>query len=137
MDPHVCVNENALGSESLGAVAGYGISVIEVAVLCRIEFESAAIIQSGGNAVSSDGFNVRKVSISYAKRLVRRGELDAITRCEFMCDNAINTDACESAWTVSSSFSIFLFHCEQILVRLDSGDGCVRPGLNFCLLASA
>lgn len=49
MDAGVCVDEDALGSESLGTMTCNCIAVIEVAVFPRIELDATAIVGSGGN----------------------------------------------------------------------------------------
>lgn len=47
MDAGVGVNEDALGSEALGAVAGNGVAVIEMPMLLAIELDLAAIVETG------------------------------------------------------------------------------------------
>jgi len=44
------VHEDALGGEPLRAVAGNGVAVVEMAVLCWVEFDLAVVIETGGNA---------------------------------------------------------------------------------------
>ncbi len=41
------VDKDALGGESLGTMAGHGVAVVEVAMLCRIEFNRAPGIEAG------------------------------------------------------------------------------------------
>ena len=50
MDAGVGVDEDALGGESLGAVAGDGIAVVEMAMLAGVELDLAVIVEAGGNA---------------------------------------------------------------------------------------
>ena len=50
MDTRVGVNENPLGRESLGAMAGDSVTVIEVAMLDGSELDWAVIVQTGANA---------------------------------------------------------------------------------------
>ena len=79
MDACIRMNEHALGGQTLGTVAGDSIAIIEVAILRGIEFDLAIIVESCYEAaVGMDGFNDCKVAIGNAKRLVRRGKLNAI-----------------------------------------------------------
>ncbi len=58
MDAGIGVHEDALGGEALGAVAGDGVAVIEMAVFSGVEFDFAVVVEAGGNAtVRRDGFN--------------------------------------------------------------------------------
>ena len=50
MNTGVGVNQDALGGESLRAVTGNGITVIEVPVFGSIEFDAAIVIDSDGNS---------------------------------------------------------------------------------------
>jgi hypothetical protein len=75
----VGVDEDALGGEALGAVAGDGVAVVEVAMFGGIETGLASRFEAGRNsAFRSDGFDNRKVAIGNAERFVRCGELDAV-----------------------------------------------------------
>ena len=47
MDAGIGVDQDALGSEPLGAVARHSISVIEMAVLTWIEFKLAVVFKPG------------------------------------------------------------------------------------------
>lgn len=50
MHTRIGVDQDAFGGESLGAVAGDCVTVIEVAMLSRIEFDASVVIESRGNA---------------------------------------------------------------------------------------
>jgi hypothetical protein len=50
MDAGVRVDEDTLGGETLGAVAGDGISVVEVAVFAGVELNLLVIVQAGREA---------------------------------------------------------------------------------------
>ena len=95
----VGIDQDALGGESLGAVTGDGVAVIEMAMLtwrrircCRLLSRRAVICPSG-----RDGLDDGKVAIGDAKRLVRSGELNAVADGEFLRDFPIDADAGESA----------------------------------------
>jgi len=56
MDAGIGVDEDALGGESLGAVAGDCIAVIKVAVLGGVEFNLPVIFELGGDtAIERNG----------------------------------------------------------------------------------
>ena len=104
------VDENALGGETLGAVAGDGIAVVEVAMLAGVEFDLAVVVEAGGNAaIGRDGLDHGEVAIGDAKRLVGRGELDAVADGELAVDLSVDADAGEAARIVGSKFAGSLF----------------------------
>ena len=68
MDAGVGMDEDALGGESLGAVAGDGVAVIEVAMLGGIEFNLPVVVEPGGDsAIGRNGLDHGKVAIGDAK----------------------------------------------------------------------
>jgi len=94
MNAGIGVHEDALGGESLGTVAGHGIPMVEMAMFCGVEFDLAVVVETGRNAaVRRDGFDGGKVAVGDAKRLVGRGELDAVADRELAVDLAVNADA--------------------------------------------
>jgi len=81
MHARIGMNEDALGSESLGAVTGNGGTVIEMAMFCRIEFDSPSVIESRDNPVPRrNGFDDCEITIGDAERFVTHSELDPIPR---------------------------------------------------------
>jgi len=80
MDAGVSVNKDALAGESLGAVAGDRIAVIEVAVLGCIEFNLPIVVEPGGDAaISRNGFDDCEIAVGDSERFVWSRKLDAIT----------------------------------------------------------
>ena len=68
MDACIRVDEHTLGGETLGAVAGDGVAMIEVAILCGIEFDLAIVVESCNQAtIGMDGLDDGKVTIGNAK----------------------------------------------------------------------
>ena len=47
MDARIGINQDAFGSQTLGTVAGDGVTVIEMAVLAWIEFKLAVVFKAG------------------------------------------------------------------------------------------
>jgi hypothetical protein len=87
-------------------VAGDGIAMVKVAMLPWIEFNLLVIFQPPRDAaIRFNLFNHGKVAISDAKRLVRRGELDAIAFGEFSADLAVDADAGQAARVVGGLFT--------------------------------
>jgi hypothetical protein len=69
VDAGVGVHQNVLGSETLGTVAGDGVSVVEVAVVLGIEFARAVVVETDTNAATRrDGLNGGNVAICNAER---------------------------------------------------------------------
>ena len=93
----VGVNEDALGGEALGAVAGDGIAVVEMRMLAGVEFDLAVIAKACGDAaIGMDRFDDGKVAIRNAERFVGCGELDTLACGELSVDFLVDTDAGES-----------------------------------------
>ena len=85
------VDQDALGGESLGAVAGYGIPVIKVPMFFWIEFNLTIVFESADDAaIRIDPFNHRKVAIGDAKRPIGCGELDAFADTELAVDLSLS-----------------------------------------------
>ena len=104
VDAGVGVDEDALGGEALGAVAGDGIAVVEVAMLFGVELNLAVVVEAGGNAtIGRDGLDDGKVAIGDAERLVGRGELDAVADGKLPVDFAIDADAGQAARIVGGN----------------------------------
>jgi hypothetical protein len=83
MDTSIGVNQDTLGRESQGAVAGDGVAMIEVAVLAGAEFDPAIAFEPTRDAtIGCDGFNHGKAAIDDAKRLVWCGELNPVANRE-------------------------------------------------------
>jgi hypothetical protein len=47
VDAGIGIDENALGGEALGTVAGDGVAVVEVAVLLSVELSLAVAVETG------------------------------------------------------------------------------------------
>jgi hypothetical protein len=47
VDAGIGIDENALGGEALGTVAGDGVAVVEVAVLQSVELSLAVAVETG------------------------------------------------------------------------------------------
>jgi len=101
VDAGVGVDEDALGGETLGTVAGDGVAMIEMTVLCGVEFDLAVAVETGGNeAVGRNGFDDCKVAIGNTERLVGRGELDTVAGGKLTVDLPVDADAGQTAWVV-------------------------------------
>ena len=47
VDAGVGVHKDALGGETLGTVAGHGVTVVEVAMVLGVEFDLAVAVEAG------------------------------------------------------------------------------------------
>jgi putative ABC transport system ATP-binding protein len=74
MNAGIGMNQDSFGGETLGTVAGYGVAVVEVAVLASIEFDVPVVIQScPDSAVWFYGFDHGKVAVGAGEFVVIRG----------------------------------------------------------------
>ena len=102
----VGIDQDAFCGESLRAVAGDGISVVEVAMLTGVELYGPVVVESGGDLpIRPDGFDDGKVAIGDAERFVRSSELNTVADREFMRDFSIDADAGEAAGIVIGEFT--------------------------------
>ena len=75
----VHVNEDTVGSLSLAGVAGHGITVVEMRMLDRVEFNGAATIHPQTQAPDSvDALDGPQFAVRNFHFVGRRGELDAV-----------------------------------------------------------
>ena len=121
MNAGVSVDEDALGGEALGAVAGNGVAVVKMPVLCRIETDLASRFQAGRNAaIGCNRTDHGKVAVGDAKCFVGRGELDAIASGKLAVDLPVDADAGEAAGIVAGNFSIRFYDGKLIGYRVHS-----------------
>lgn len=138
MDAGIGMNENTLGGESLGAVAGDGIAVIEVAMLSGVELDLSTVVQAGREAaIGMDRFDDGEVAIGDAERLIRRSELNAVTGGEFSVCLLIDADACEAARVVCCEFAVLFRHCEQVRRWINCDHRSVAAGFDTDAFAAA
>ena len=70
MDARVGMNQNTFGGESLRAVTGDGVAVIEVPVLGGIEFHSAVVVEPCNNpTIEFDRLDDGEVAVGDAEML--------------------------------------------------------------------
>ena len=106
VDAGIGVNEDAVGGEALGTVAGDGIAVVKMTMISGVKLDLAVVVEARGNAaIRRNGLDDGKVAIGDAERFVRRGELDAVAYGELAVDFSIDTDAGETAGIVGGKFS--------------------------------
>src|ERR1700749_4538032 len=79
---HACVSidQDALRGESLGTVASYRITVIEMAMFAGVEFYPPVVVETGGNLpIMVDGLYDGKVAVGDAQPPVGSRELNTVT----------------------------------------------------------
>ena len=75
----VHVNQDTVGSLSLAGVAGHGITVVEMRMLGRIEFNRAATVHPQAQPpVFVDALDGPQLAVRNFELVGRRGELDAV-----------------------------------------------------------
>lgn len=137
VDASVGVNQGALGSETLGTVAGYGVAVVEVAVLAGIEFDVPLVVQScPDSTIWFDGFDHGKVAVGDAELFVGRGELNAIPNREIMDRLPKDADSGQAAGIIGGGFAGFLLDGQQILPGIYRGYGRIGTALDPCGFAA-
>jgi hypothetical protein len=74
--------------------SSHSVCVIKIAMLFGININPTIILEAAGDeSIGIDPFNYRKVAIGDSKRLVRHGELEAISFGEFPADFKMDADA--------------------------------------------
>ena len=125
------VDENTLGGEALGAVAGDGVAVVEMPMLAEVEFDLAVVVESGGETtIGVDLLDDGEVAIGNAERFVGRGELDAIAYGELVFDSSVNTDAGESARIIGDNFAVRFLNGELVGSWVDGDDRGITSSPN-------
>ena len=82
----------------LGAVAGDGVAVLEVAMLCRPVFDLPTAFQPRGDTpIRRNGLDHGKVAVANSKLMIGSRELNSVPNREVVCDLSIHTDAGEPA----------------------------------------
>ena len=92
----VDVHQNPVGGESLGAVAGDGIAMIEVPHLVGVERNGLAIVHADGKlSILTDALDGAEVTIGDAKLFVGRVKLQPVPDGKRPLDLAVGTDTVE------------------------------------------
>jgi hypothetical protein len=79
VDACISIDEDALGGQPLGAVAGDGVAVVKMPVFGGVEVDLAARIESDREvSIRRNRVDHGEVTIGHIQRLVGRGELDAV-----------------------------------------------------------
>jgi len=50
VNTRIRMHEDTVRSETLSAVAGDGVAVVEVTMVCRVELDVAVVVEAGGDA---------------------------------------------------------------------------------------
>ena len=138
MDAGIGVNEHAFCSDTLRALTGDGVAVVEMTMLAGTKFDLAITVDAGGEpGTGMDSLDGGEVTIGNAKRFVRRSELNAVANGEFPFNLPINADACEAAGIVGDMFLVRFFDREQVCRWVDGDDRSIGGGFNSNGLAAA
>ena len=107
VDAGIGVDEDAFGCESLGAVAGDGVAVVEMSMVTGVELDLPVVVEAGGEAaIGMDRLDNGEVTIGNAERFVGGGELDAVAYGELAVDFAIDANTGETAGIVGGKFLV-------------------------------
>ena len=132
VDACIGVYKDALRGEALGAVAGDGVAVVEMAMISGIEFDLAIVVEASGNpAIGRNRLDYGKVAIGDAERFVGRGELDAVTNGKLAVDLAIDADAGKAARIIGGLVRRIRFlDREEVCGGVDADDCSVGSSLD-------
>jgi len=132
MDAGVGVNEDAFGGETLGAVTGDGVAVVEVTMLARVEFDLAVVVVEACREpiIGMNRLDGPEVAIGNAKRFVGGCELDAVAYGELAVDLLVDADACKASGIVGRKLSVCFFDRELVCGWVDRYDRCVGGSFN-------
>src|SRR5579862_668630 len=120
------MDEYTLCSESLRAVTGDGVSVVEMTMLVGVEFDQAIVVEAGGQAtIGMDRLDRSHVAICNAERFVWGCELDAVAHGELAFDLLVDADACKAAGIVGRKLSVRFLDREFVCGWVDRGNRCV------------
>src|ERR1700733_4869258 len=106
MNVGIGVDKDPLGGKPLGAVAGDGVAVIEVAMLRGVELDLPVVIEPCSNSSAGrNGFDNGKVTVGDGEQFIRGRELNSVANREFMGNFTVDTDTSEAARVVCGGFA--------------------------------
>src|SRR5882757_10798939 len=96
MNIRVDIDENALCGETLRAMRGHGVAVVEVAHPVCIEGNGFAVVHSDGKLpIVAELLDGAKVTVGDTDLSIGRGELQAVADSEFAFDLAVGAYAAQ------------------------------------------
>src|SRR3984957_4571038 len=126
VDVGIAVDEDAFSSESLGAVTGDGVAVVEMTMLVGVEFDQAIVVEADGYAtIGVDRLDRGHVAICNVEGFVGGSKLDAFTYGELPFDLLIDADACKAAGIVGRKLSVRFLDREFVCGWVDRDNRCV------------
>jgi hypothetical protein len=126
VDARIGTNENAFGSEALGAVARDGIAVVEMTMLVGVEFDPAVAVEADGQAsIRVDCLDRRHVAICNAEPFVGGSKLDAVAQGKLALDLVVDADAGKAAGIVGRKLSVRFLDREFVCGWIDRDNRCV------------
>ena len=103
----VHIDEDAVFGQTLGAVAGNGIAVIEMLHPSGVKIEGSSVIHFHGQAiVIADGFDPAAITVVHVEILIIVRELDAITGRELTRKAGVNIDSAQTLRIVGHLLAI-------------------------------
>src|SRR5579885_3659722 len=112
-------------------MAGDGVTMIKVGMHFCVEFDLSSVLKPQRNvAVVSDPLDNPNLSVSNAKLLLRRGELNPFTDREVAFRRLVDGHARQPLGIVADMVSIRRQNCEKILVCINGSDPAIASGLD-------
>lgn len=118
-------------SETLSAVAGDCVAVIEMTLIGGAEVNLAIVVESSDNmAVRADGFDNGKIAIRDTNFSVGRCKLNVIANREVVRSLPVDADPGKPPRIIGSKFAGLHFDRKQIRRGIDRGHGPVRTAFD-------
>jgi len=115
------VDEYAVGSLALTAVARHRVPVVEMGILSDIERYSAARVEANSEiAAGIDLLDGAQFTVSDTLLSIRRSELHAVAFAELLLLFPVQRHALQTARIVADALAVCPFNCDEILFLLNA-----------------
>jgi len=132
----VHVDQYALRGKSLRAVRGYGVTVIEVAHLARVERYCLPAVHADGELpILADVLDGCEGAVSDAKLPVGRSELEPVADGKLALDLAVGADAAQPRRVIAHLFAVCFLNDKAILFRVGCDHLSIAARLDANVLA--
>lgn len=122
----VGINQHPIGGDPLGTMTGHGVTVIEVAIFCGIQFHGPAFFESQSKiACRGNTFDGRQFAIGNADIFVGSRELYAVAYRKRLLSLLIDADSAQSLGIVGYACATRLLHRQEILLLINRYDAGV------------
>ena len=122
----VYIDQHTLRRLALAGIAGDGISMVEMRMMLRIEFDFALIVQPQPHrSIPPDALHSSQVTIGDLQFLAGRGELDAISYGEPLLLLSVDRNSNLAARVIGGLLPIPPYHGQSVRLGIHSKDAGV------------